>query len=459
MNKLEGALQEVSREFPERLAVQFRDRRISYGRLAAVLDSLSEEFGDLSGRRVVSLLPDGVPAYLWHLHLYLGGGINIPISVQATTAKIRALCERVQPHFIVTNGALRQRHRAVLGSYPCVVVQSDSADVPWGFDYETLGGNGCSFSRTPVSEGGPNKIRMIVFTSGSTGEPKGVCLSERNLLAAAEMMASFLGLDPSRKSLATVPLYDYYGFIQIYGHLLGRCGYILGESILFPDRILKKIREERVTDLVLVPYTLRELLRMITVNKSDALQHLKFMTSSSDLLTPDLLTHVFSLNPDLRVFNIYGLTEAGRACYKELRGHDALAQLCIPMTVRYASAILFRISMSISRAMPASSAEAITSCSSTSSPRRKPPMASSARPWELETSPTNRFRVSAKEGPSTGSRSAAVAAAPGIIRAAPAAPPILPMPPMGSAMVTPSGRCGRRGSSLRRGAKSYGARR
>jgi acyl-CoA synthetase (AMP-forming)/AMP-acid ligase II len=319
LNKLEVALRQVAKESPERLAVQFRDRGISYSELAGILTSLSSEFGDLSGRRVVLLLPDGLPSYCWYLHLFLRRAVNVPISVAAPTSRIKALCKKVKPHFIVTNNLLSQRHRWAIESYPRIVVKPESSELSWGFDYEAFGIDENVSHPPSTSEGEQSGLRMIVFTSGSTGEPKGVCLSENNLLSAAEMMLSFLALSPSRKSLVTVPLYDYYGFIQIYGHLLGRSGYIFGESIGFPNRMFKMMSEEEVTDLVLVPFTLRELLRRISLKNDDAIRKLKIMTSSSDLLTPELLTHVFELNPDLRIFNIYGLTEAGRACYREIR--------------------------------------------------------------------------------------------------------------------------------------------
>jgi acyl-CoA synthetase (AMP-forming)/AMP-acid ligase II len=92
----------------------------------------------------------------------------------------------------------------------------------------------------------------------------------------------------------------------------------LGESISLPSQLFRRIREEKVTDLVLVPHTLREMLRIVGSDHVDVIQNLHYMTSSSDLLTPDLLKQTFALNPDLKVFNIYGLTEAGRACYKEI---------------------------------------------------------------------------------------------------------------------------------------------
>ena len=67
------------------------------------------------------------------------------------------------------------------------------------------------------------------------------------------------------------------------------------------------------------------------------------------------------------------------------------------ITVRYASVNLLRTSISISRAIPASSVAAITWCSSTGSPRRKAPTWSCACSWLSETSESAFFSVSPKE--------------------------------------------------------------
>ena len=85
-----------------------------------------------------------------------------------------------------------------------------------------------------------------------------------------------------------------------------------------PDQLFQRILDEKVTDLVLVPYTLREIVRLIKESNNNAIKNLKFITSSSDILTADLMKQAFDLNPDMKIFNIYGLTEAGRACSKEI---------------------------------------------------------------------------------------------------------------------------------------------
>ncbi len=318
MNKLESALRTTASEYPDRRAVQFRNRRLSYSELQNILDALARRFGPLSGKRIIILLPDSIPSYLCHLHFFMSGAIVSPVSIRTATSRIRVLCEKIQPHFIVTNSALCELHKSAMESIPYILINTEEINGTGGFDYEAFGLDDIFISDRQSSAGHSTDIRLIVFTSGSTGDPKGVCLSENNILSAAGMMIDFLSLEPSRKSLVTVPLYEYYGLIQIYGHILSQCSFIFGETVSLPDQLFQRILDEKVTDLVLVPYTLREIVRLIKETNNNAIKNLKFITSSSDTLTADIMKQAFDLNPDMKIFNIYGLTEAGRACCKKI---------------------------------------------------------------------------------------------------------------------------------------------
>ena len=286
----------------------------------ALTGTLGDELGGLRGVRVVLLLPDCQEAYLLYLYLFLEGAVLIPVSVQAVGARVQHICEKVLVELVITNEFFFCAHRTVLDAYRCLVVRS-----PAGVASSTLqcewAGRFASTRLVGVVSGEDReaeRVRFIIFTSGSTGTPKGVCLTEDNILSAADMMVKFLPLDSATLSMVTVPLYDYYGMIQIFGHILGRGAYIFGMNSSVPGQLLTAIRDLGCTDLVLVPHTLRALLRAHEPSVRFAFERLRRLTSSSDMLTQDLLEKLFHLSPNVTLVNIYGLTEAGRACYRSI---------------------------------------------------------------------------------------------------------------------------------------------
>lgn len=309
--------QELERRFvdnPGGRAIQFKRQQLTNAELAAALMTLRHDLKELNGSRVALLLPDSLEAYLLYLHLFLEGATIIPIPVHATAQRIQHICESVQATLLITNALLYRAHHSVLQLWPCAVLQSAAEISSTALRFERP-----SEVKGPSSPAGEDGcVRFIIFTSGSTGTPKGVCLSEENILAAADMMVRFLPLDDTTLSLVTVPLYDYYGMIQVFGHILGGGAYVFGLNAGVPGQVLDAIRSAACTDLVVVPYTLRTLLKGREPAAAGAFGALRRVTSSSDILTEDLLGSFFTLSPQATVVNIYGLTEAGRACYRKI---------------------------------------------------------------------------------------------------------------------------------------------
>ena len=128
-----------------------------------------------------------------------------------------------------------------------------------------------------------------------------------------------LGLEPGRRSVSTVPFHDYYGLIQVYSHLFAGAELVIGESVAFTAELLRQIERARVTDLVGVPYGLRRIFRAAADAGNPGIGGLKVVTSSSETLPVDVLRLIFDLCPEVVVFDVYGLVEAGRACSRAIR--------------------------------------------------------------------------------------------------------------------------------------------
>src|SRR5262249_3212998 len=158
-SQLEPRLSEAAALFPDRLAVQCGERRLTYQQLLQALGSVADQVGSLAGRRVLLLLPDGIPAYLCHLRFFLDGALVVPVTSQATPARIRSLCGRAQPHIAVTNHLLRARHATALDGINCLLVSAEEDESPWNCRFERVG------SPSRVTHEAPTDLRLLVFTS------------------------------------------------------------------------------------------------------------------------------------------------------------------------------------------------------------------------------------------------------------------------------------------------------
>jgi acyl-CoA synthetase (AMP-forming)/AMP-acid ligase II len=305
-------LLDAAQRSPDAAYIRHNQAQITFSEVLPLLFDIASQSLLHEGQRAVILLPDSLETALIHLACMFQRAIMIPLSPLSASVHVRYVVDRVNPDIVFTTPILHSKFAAILENMTVVKVSSGN---PISLRLE----NPSSDIESPRS----SDVRSIFFTSGTTGEPKGVCLSEGNLLSAARINGSILQLDSSRRSLLMVPLYDYYGAIQLASHLMAAASCTVGASGQFPGSAIELIQSHAVTDLVLVPFTLRTMLDYVEKSTREeyrlAWSKIAHMASSSDKLTIEILQRAFAFNHHLTVVNVYGLTEAGRACYRVIR--------------------------------------------------------------------------------------------------------------------------------------------
>jgi len=150
----------------------------------------------------------------------------------------------------------------------------------------------------------PTVPLAILFTSGTTGRPKGAVLSRGAFLASAEASAKNLGWTPDDRWLVCMPLAHVGGLSIITRCVIARRPIVL-EPRFDPDAVLHAIRRERVTLLSVVPTMLRALL---DADHEGTLATLRLVLLGGAAAPPALLEEAAARN--VLVLTTYGLTEA-----------------------------------------------------------------------------------------------------------------------------------------------------
>jgi acyl-CoA synthetase (AMP-forming)/AMP-acid ligase II len=149
----------------------------------------------------------------------------------------------------------------------------------------------------------------IMFTSGSTGEAKGVAVSHRNIECNARDIVEYLGLSPESRTMAVLPFYYCYGTSLLHSHLLAGASLALNNTFMFPEIVLDDLRDKNCTGFAGVPSTYQILLRKTTFAKRH-FPALRQLQQAGGKLPNAFIREIREAFPDVDFFTMYGQTEA-----------------------------------------------------------------------------------------------------------------------------------------------------
>ncbi|HMN50270.1 MAG TPA: AMP-binding protein [Ignavibacteriaceae bacterium] len=153
-------------------------------------------------------------------------------------------------------------------------------------------------------------LSVLLSTSGTTGSPKLVRLSYKNIQSNAESIVEYLKIDDNEKPITTLPINYSYGLSVINSHLLQGSTIVLTEKTVFFRDFWDQFNEFKCTSFAGVPYTYT-MLKRINFNKID-LPTLKYFTQAGGKLSEEFIRHFnqYALEKGIKFFVMYGQTEA-----------------------------------------------------------------------------------------------------------------------------------------------------
>jgi acyl-CoA synthetase (AMP-forming)/AMP-acid ligase II len=156
---------------------------------------------------------------------------------------------------------------------------------------------------------GDEDLASIVYTSGTTGRPKGVMLAHQNLLANIRSIVQYLELSATDRAGMVLPFFYVYGNSVLHTHIAVGGTIVMLGSMAFPTAVLQGIAEHRCTGLSGVPSTFARLIQVSGLEQYD-LQSLRYVTQAGGPMTAALTEKLKRAIPKVEIFVMYGQTEA-----------------------------------------------------------------------------------------------------------------------------------------------------
>lgn len=303
-------LQAHARRSPEKTAVVIGGRRVTYGELYRQARALAlgmRQHGAAPSQRVLVYLPNGIEFVQAVFAAFAVGAVVVPVNTRMTAQELAYFIDDSAPVLVLFHAdqapalvPLRQRHDGI----GWVAV---GGPVSGCLDWADLNrANDETLPEVPLDA----EACMIMYTSGTTGRPKGALITHANLIVQhCFLNAIEWGLDRDDRFLVTTPLAHRTGLARMLNALL------LGATLIVMDRFdpagaIDAIERERVTALGMVPTICRMLMPLLE-EQAERCASLRHLIVTGEAFPVDLKRRLIELLPAIRLHSFFAMTEVG----------------------------------------------------------------------------------------------------------------------------------------------------
>ena len=283
---------------------------LSYAELAAAAGSFGAALAARGFGRgsVLAILAPNIPEYPVVFHgAALAGGAVTTLNPLWTAGEIAGQLRSSRARWLVTVPALADTAKAAAGDGLEIIVVG-RAPIPGTVPYSSLLAG--SAAPAPVIDPAMDLV-ALPYSSGTTGLPKGVMLTHRNLLASLAVLNSVVHLSEDDVALAVLPFFHIYGMNVIMNPALSAGATMVTMARFELGAFLRAIEQHRVTVLYAVPPIVNALARHPAIAGAD-LSSLHWIMSAAAPLDAGTAS-ACARRVGCRVFQAYGMTEASPA--------------------------------------------------------------------------------------------------------------------------------------------------
>jgi acyl-CoA synthetase (AMP-forming)/AMP-acid ligase II len=293
--RIDACITEHARNTPSQIALEEGKKSISYGCLDRDINTVASSLADFKHCKFAILAEPGMQYIKILLAVYRSGNIAIPLPIELPGLSLERILDAACINYIISTQKQHSRFGAeFFERFGTVIVVSDETEV------ETL------IKRVILERNNP-ELRLVLYTSGTTGTPKGVMLSDKNLVSNARSISEILSITSKDKAALVISPHHAFGNSIINSHLMAGGSIHIG-TMNFIDSVFSLI-DSGVSIFYGVPSTYRILLKYPErFRKSFA--HVRTAASAGGAMDRAIVRSIRELSPNTRILPMYGQTEA-----------------------------------------------------------------------------------------------------------------------------------------------------